>query len=227
MNVEILKNQREVYSGRFKKFGATPHGTFQNNTETQYLRFERLLTPITPFLNDQSIHDIGSGLCDLHKYLVLKNFKHEYSGTEIVHEMIDYALSQFTDIKLFNRDLLSAGPEEKYDYLVLSGTMNLLNNQDPAVWRDYCFQLIRKMYDMSLKAISFNCLTSFNTFSDPSLYYFNPAEVFEFCVKNLSRFVIIDQGYPLFEFTCTVLKPEFLSEHYNSKLFSRYFNKKE
>ena len=223
MNEEILKNQREAYRNSFKKFGATPKGTFQNNTETQYLRFERLLMHIRPFLTG-SIHDVGSGLCDLHKYLLMKDIKHEYSGTEIVQEMIDFATSQFENIQLFNRDLLSSGPEEKYDYLVLSGTLNLLNNQDPAEWKDYCFKLIEKMYDMSLKAISFNGLTSFNTFSDPSLCYFNPAEVFEFCIKNLSRFVIIDLGYPLFEFTCTVFRPEFMSDHYNSAPFRKYFN---
>jgi len=175
-------------------------------------------------LNGQSIHDVGSGLCDLHKYLLLKNFNHKYSGTEIVQEMIDYALSQYTDIKLSNRDLLSACSEEKYDYLVLSGTLNLLNDQDPAEWGSYCMCLIKKMYDMSLKAISFNCLTSFNTFSDPSLFYFDPTEVFEFCVKNLSRFVILDHGYPLFEFNCTVFRPEFLSDQYNSIPFLKYFN---
>lgn len=223
MNEEILKNQREIYRNSFNKYGATPKGTYQNNTETQYLRFERLLLHIGPFLTVQSVHDVGSGLCDLHKYLLMKELQHEYSGTEIVQEMIDHALSQYTDIKLFNRDLLAACPEEKYDYLVLSGTLNLLNDQDPAEWEDYCLRLIKKMYVMSNKAISFNCLTSFNTFSDPSLYYFNPTKVFEFCVNNLSRFVIVDHGYPLFEFTCTVFKPEFLSNHYNSVSFKKYF----
>lgn len=225
MNDTILQNQIKVNGMTFKKYGATPKGIGWNNIETQYLRFERLLTYISPFINGHSIHDVGAGLCDLHKYMLLKNFKHVYSGTEIVQEMIDYSLSQYANIKLFNRDLLAVSYEEKYDFLVLSGTMNLLNNRDPAEWRDYCFRLIRKIYNMSVKAISFNCLTSFNTFSDPSLYYFNPTEVFEFCMNNLSRFVIIDHGYPLFEFTCTVFKPEFLSEYYNSDMFSKYFNK--
>jgi len=224
MDEEILKYQREAYCDRFKRYGANAKGTFWNDTETQYLRFERLLMHIEPFLTGQSVHDVGSGLCDLHKYMILKKIKHEYSGTEIVQEMIDYATCQFKGIQLFNRDLLTAGLEEKFDYLVLSGTLNLLNNQDPIVWKNYCFRLIKKMYDMSLKAISFNCLTSFNTFTDPSLCYFNPTEVFNFCVKNLSRFVVIDQGYPLFEFTCTVIRPEFLSEQYNSVYFKKYFN---
>jgi hypothetical protein len=224
MNDKILKNQLETYGKNFKTHGPTPEGIYWNDTETQYLRFEHILNNIAPFISCSSIHDVGSGICDLHNYLLWQNIQHEYSGTEIVQEMIDYSLDKFPYIKLFNRNILTVGSDESYDYLVLSGTMNLLNNQDPKVWKEYCFKLIRKMYDMSRKAISFNCLTMNNTFSDPSLYYFNPTEVFEFCIKNLSRFVIIDQGYPLFEFTCTVFRPEFLADHFNSVPFLKYFN---
>jgi hypothetical protein len=183
MNENILKNQKKAYSQSFNKYGSTPDGIYWNNTETQYLRFERILNNIMPFLNCNSIHDVGSGICDLHKYLLLQNIQHEYSGTEIVQEMIDYSLSQFPEIKLYNRDLLTVSSDESYDFLVLSGTMNLLNNQDPNEWKEYCFNLIRKMYDMTRKAISFNCLTSYNTFSDPSFFILIRKKFLSFALK--------------------------------------------
>jgi len=74
------------------------------------------------------------------------------------------------------------------------------------------------------KAIVFNCLTSYKTFSDPTLLYFDPIKIFDFCAKNLSRFVIIDHGYPLYEFTCTVFRPEYLSKSYNNQKFNKYFS---
>lgn len=220
---QIIDNQRQAYTESFIKHGPTPQGTYQNNTDTQYFRFERLIKNIQPFLPQSTIHDVGSGLCDLHKYLNSLNIEHHYSGTEIVQEMNDYSLREFPGIKLYNRDLLTVDNNETYDFIVLSGTMNLLNDQNPKDWEAYCYRLIQKMYNQANKAISFNCLTSYKTFTDPTLFYFNPQEVFDFCMKNLSRFVTIDHGYPLYEFTCTVFKPDFLAQQYNKPAFHKYF----
>ena len=101
MNESLLDNQRKAYSENFSKYGPTPMGTYQNNIETQYLRFERLIKNLRKELDNTRIHDIGSGTCDFHKYLLDNNIPHEYSGTEIVQEMIDYSLSQYTEIELF------------------------------------------------------------------------------------------------------------------------------
>jgi hypothetical protein len=219
----LLGDQKTAYTERFNEFGATPKGVFWNNVETQYLRFDRLLHNIISFIEGCSIHDVGAGTCDLHRYLHINNINHEYSGTEIVQEMIDYSLKQYPNIKLYNRNFTDEIINEKYDFLLLSGTLNLMNKCNLNEWEEFCYSLISKMYNISTKAISFNCLSSNRTFSDPSLYYFNPMEVFDFCVKNLSRFVLIDHCYPLYEFTVTVFKPEFLEKNYENIAFSKYF----
>jgi hypothetical protein len=224
MNNGLIETMKNVYSNNFKKHGASPLGTFQNNIETQYLRYERLLLHLlNPDLSIFTIHDVGSGICDLHKYLLEKKVNHQYSGTEIVQEMNDYASSLFPHIKLYNRDLLNADDNEQYDFVVLSGTLNLFANLDIHEWEKYVCQLIKKMFKIASKSIAFNFLTSYNTFSDPSLFYIDPKTMFDFCMKNLSRFVHIDHAYPLYECTITVHKKEYIQEIYQHKNFLKYF----
>jgi len=222
MNNSLLDNQRKAYSENFSKYGATPLGTYQNNLETQYLRFERLIKNLRKDLENTRIHDIGSGTCDFHRFLLENNINHEYHGTEIVQEMIDFSLSVYPDIKLYNRDLLSVS-DEMYDFNVLSGTLNISHDLDKKAWKEYSYNLVEKMFALSSKGIAFNFLSSYNTFTKEDLVYFDPREFLNFCIKKLSRFVIIDQCYPLYEATCTVFKKQFIRSVYKEKAFDKYF----
>ena len=222
MSDRIIDNQQTAYRDAFVKHGATPMGTYQNNTETQYLRFERLIRNIKEYLHGNTIHDVGAGVCDLHRYLLSNEIDHEYSGTEIVQEMIEYSLREYPDIKLYNRDLLTV-TNETYDYTVLSGTLNLVNDIDKKDWKEYSYDLIKKMYAISSKGIAFNFLTTYNTFSKDDLMYFNPCEILDYCITKLSRFVFIDHNYPLYEATVTVFKKEFLKSVYIGEAFDKYF----
>ena len=222
MNDRIIENQKKIYGDAFTKHGATPKGTFQNNIETQYLRYDRLIRNLKEYLPGSTIHDVGAGVCDLHRYLLINKIEHQYSGTEIVQEMIEYSLKEYRNIKLYNRDLLKV-TNETYDYTVLSGTLNLFNDIDKKNWEEYSYNIIKKMFAISRKGIAFNFLTSYNTFSQDDLIYFDPSKVFKYCIKNLSRFVVIDHSYPLYEATATVFKKDFLKSVYVGSAFDKYF----
>jgi hypothetical protein len=221
---EIVDFQRELYGTNYSKFGPTPKGTFQNNLVTQYLRYDYLLKNLLPYKSNFTIHDVGSGICDLHKYLNEKKIIHQYSGTEIVQEMIDYSLSSYPGIKIKNRDILEAESEkEKYDFVVLSGTLNIKGDASQESQEKYALELITKMYQMSKVGMSFNFLTTYKTFTDETLLYFDPKTIFDFCMTNLSRFVMLDHSYPLFEVSVTVLNYEFLKEYFNKPELIKYF----
>ncbi len=222
-DINIIDKQREAYKNKFLKYGATPEGTFQNDTQTQFLRFERLIKNIKPYINGATIHDVGSGACDLHNYLLLNNIEHQYSGTEIVQEMITYSKNKYPDIQIFNHDLVATHSSDKYDFVVLSGTLNIFNKLRYDEWKEYSLNLIRKMFDMANKAIVFNFLTTYNTYSSPQLMYLNPCEMLDFCITSLSRFTQIDHGYPLYEATISVFKKPFVNEIYHLKEFEKYF----
>lgn len=222
MNNTLIENQRLAYKEAFVKYGASPKSTYQNNIETQYLRFERLIKNIKEDLQFATIHDIGSGMCDLHKFLLANKIEHYYSGTEIVQEMIDYSLKLFENIILYNRDFLEVDGES-YDYIFLSGTFNLKLNAINDDWYKWTLDVIKKMYLLANKAIAFNCLTTYNTFSQDSLMYYNPQSILDYCITNLSRFTVLDTSYPLYEFTITIFKPDFIETKYKDPAFNKYF----
>ena len=103
---KIIKAQLDAYRPNFIEHGDKPQGTFQNNSETQQLRFERIIRQFNLRQNAYTLHDIGCGTCDLHQYLTDKKIEHSYYGTEIVPEMIDAARKKFpsiTIVKSFNK----------------------------------------------------------------------------------------------------------------------------
>ena len=89
--------------------------------------------------------------------------------------------------------------------------------------KKFIFSMIEKMFSLCTKAISFNVLTTYKTFTDPTLFYLSPEEMMRYCMGNLSRFVTIDHSYALYEYTVTVHKKEYLKSRYDQEFFAKYF----
>jgi len=137
--------------------------------------------------------------------------------------MIRHAKEKYPEITVINRDILHDNLQDKYDFVVLSGTMNITGNVEQDEWKKFCLSLISRMYGMCNKAIAFNFLTSHRTYSDSSLCYFDPSELLDFCIKNLSRFVEIKHNYPLYEGTIIVYREDYIHDKYNNSAFEKYF----
>ena len=221
----IARAQIEVYRREFLAHGDSPQSTFNVERIYQHLRFERLLRPLLALRSTFSIHDVGAGLCDLHGYLLKQGIEHRYSGTELVAEMVELAREKYPSIELHERDVLTGTEVAGYDFVVSSGMFNIPGISDRTVWQEFVEQTIERMYAMATHAISFNFLTSHRTRSDPSLHYMDPAGLFDFC-QRLSRFVVVDHAYPLYECTIAVVKPATMREGYGDPLFAKYFGKR-
>ncbi len=219
----ILDAQKAVYRPAFMEHGDSPKGTRHNNEETQSLRFEMITAHLLNDKEHNTIEDIGCGLCDLYGFLKKKKYKFTYSGTEIVEEMIEFTKQKYPELTICNRDILKKDCSEKYDFVVLSGTLYIPGEVSREEWKEFCFSLIRKMYDMCNKAIAFNFLTTHRTFTDPELFYLDPAEAIDYCLSNLSRFVELKHNYPLYEGTITVYKESYIQEKYRNPVFAKYF----
>jgi hypothetical protein len=225
-DLAIIAAQRNAYRAEFIKHGDTPLGTHQGDRTSLDMRFAALMRNVVPHLGTgATMHEVGSGLCDLYGFLKSGGLdrKITYSGTEIVQEMVDHAAQKYPEVTLRNRNFLDAGAGERYDFVVLSGTLNLLAGVSGDEWKRMCLALIRKMYAHADRAIAFNFLSSYRTFSDPLLYYFDPAEMFDFAATNLSRFVVLDASAPLYECTVTVFNKDYLSKFYDHGDLKKYF----
>lgn len=219
----IIEDQNKIYRDNFLKYKDSPLGTFQNNRETQHLRFEYIVKPFIDILNEKvSFHDFGCGVCDLHAYLNSKGIKHDYSGTEVLDEMIEYAKEKHPKIKIYKRDILKELVSEKYDIVVFSGGLYFPGNIPHDEWKQFVFQIVSKMFEMCKTGISFNLLSTYNTYADKNLFFLDPKEMFDHCCKNLSRFVSLDQCYPLYEWTISIFREEFISSKYPQEAFKKY-----
>lgn len=223
MDSDIIKYQQGVYRRQFLEQGDGPDGTFNQNNINQELRFERLINQFDLSTPNQTIHDVGCGICDLYPYLKRKGFETQYSGTEIIQEMKELALNKYPELEIEIRDIINDKITDRYDYVVLAGTFNLPGNASKEDWKKFTRDMISSMFFMCNKGISFNFLTSYADFYNDLMYYENPQEIVDFCVKELSRFVVIDQSYPLYEFTVTVFKSEYMQEVYAHKKLEKYF----
>jgi hypothetical protein len=64
---EIIKGQAEICRQSFAQHGDAPSATYNAGREVHNLRFERIMTHLLPARSPFSIHDVGAGLCDLHR----------------------------------------------------------------------------------------------------------------------------------------------------------------
>lgn len=223
MDAKIISAQINAYQPEFMRHGDSPKGVRWDNRETQYLRFQMLTEHLLNDHTQNTIEDVGCGICDLYGYLKNKNFKFTYSGTEIVNEMITLAKAKYPEITVRNRNILRYPVQERYDFVVLSGSFNMPGNVEPDEWKKFSLSLISSMYGMCNKAIAFNFLTSHRTLTDPSLFYFDPSEVVNYCLSNLSRFVELKHSSPLYEGTVTVYRESYIQQQYKEPAFDKYF----
>ena len=76
------------------------------------------------------------------------------------------------------------------------------------------YRIIKKMFISSKKGIVFNSLSKHVDFEDKTLFYTYPEKILSFCIKKLSKFVVLKTDYQLkkgiipFEYTICVKKNE-------------------
>lgn len=221
---DIIKKQVEAYQGNFIKHKDSPLGTFQNDNVTQEERFAQLLKPLLELKPEGfSICDIGSGVCDMHKYLTHLGIPHTYTGVEIVPEMVAHSQALYPNIEVLNADFLSPDFNRRFDFVVLSGTFNIPGAVNETEWQSFIFSMVSKMFASADLGISFNALTTYSTFRADELFYLSPEKVMEHIQKNLSRFCTINSAYPLYEFSYSVFTKEAMKNKFSHNAFAKYF----
>lgn len=222
MTKDIITSQVQLYRQQFLEHGDTPNGTFNQSESIQTLRFTQLLNPLQ--LENATLHDVGCGICDLYHHVSGRFDSLTYSGTEIVPEMVTLARSKYPALAILQRDIINDSVPDCYDYVVQSGVFNLPGEQDIDSWRLFTRSFITQMFKMSTKAISFNFLNAqVAQYHHPDMYYEMPSQILEYCTSHLSRFCLVNHSYPLYEFTVTVFKDEYVKSLFPDQTFSRYF----
>ncbi|HXH18121.1 MAG TPA: class I SAM-dependent methyltransferase [Chitinophagales bacterium] len=202
MNLKKIEN---FYNESFRAHGIDPKSVGWTKPGSQQLRFEKLLDIIEYPEREFTLNELGCGYGELYKYSREQGFNlTTYHGYDISKEMIDAASEYIggNGVILYQKQKI----ESTADYTVTSGIFNVKFDTSEEKWTEYVKQTLLNMAAFSSKGIAFNLLTTYVDYKVPHLYYADPSEYFEFCKKNISKYVNLIHDYELFEWTIHVKK---------------------
>jgi cyclopropane fatty-acyl-phospholipid synthase-like methyltransferase len=169
------KRIKQFYQRRLKKYGINDAKSVDwDNNKNQQVRFG-ILSKIAE-LDRATVLDVGSGLGDFYKYLS-KNFRGiEYTGIDIVPNFVEESRARHPKAKFECIELNKI--QENYDYIFASGSLTF----NVATGKNYYFQVIKRMYELANKGVSFNMLNSDYFGKKHKMYVtYDPLEVLDFC----------------------------------------------
>jgi SAM-dependent methyltransferase len=176
------------YRSLFERYGDAPEAT-QWTPEGQLFRFRKLMEVAD--LRDRRILDVGCGIGALYPVLMERFGELDYTGLDIVPEMVDYAARKYPRARFLCRDLCTESLDETFDYALSSGVFNNAMPDCDAFMRE----LLSKAFQHCTRGLAFNFISTHVNFTDPEMAYHDPARVLDFCIRNLTRKVVIHHHY--------------------------------
>jgi cyclopropane fatty-acyl-phospholipid synthase-like methyltransferase len=177
---------------------------------SQFRRFELLTSHIAG--SDFTLLDVGCGLGHMLDYLNESgHLPSAYLGIDIVPEFIELAKKRhdsFANANFRKQDIQTDSMTTTFDHVAICG---IFNNVLPDNW-EFIFETLRKSFEVARLSLSFNLLSTYVDYQDPTLFYADPLRVFDFCKKNLSRKIDLHNSYVLkegsipYEYTITVYR---------------------
>ena len=200
-----LNKMQEYYKGLYNKHGYSPDalGWHKGN---QFLRFYQLTNQWN--LNNSSILDIGSGFGDFNKYLQVNNIsEYSYLGIDILDEFIAEAKNQYpqNNVKFIKGDFLTTDIINNIDFSIASGTFNV--KIEGVDCYDYIYENMKKMFDLSNKAIAIDLLSDRVDYFHEHNYNYDPIKILEMAY-SLSKRVILNNSFFPFEFAIIIFKDD-------------------
>jgi len=204
----ISKITQNYYENTLKMHGNNFRGMNWSSSKSQYLRFEQLCK--IGVLKNNTLHDLGCGNGELLIFLKKNKIRFKsYLGTDISNIMIKLCEKKFSKEKKTSFktiDINKINNIKITDYVIASGIFNIKNNISSKVWKIYVFNTILKMFKFAKKGIAFNLMTFDTTYRDKKIFYLSADEILRFLRKKVSKKIIINHSYNLWEYTVFVYK---------------------
>lgn len=203
---------KSFYTNLFQHHGTSCRALSFSSVTTQRARFDALL-PVLPSDRDRpfSLLDVGCGFGDLYGHLREAGFTRvAYTGIDIMPEFIACASARFPDAAFVVGDFLTsaAGTSARYDYVLSSGALNLLNERYPDHY-DFVFAMIEQMYQASARGVAFNLLSAAGKrhfAPDPRFFYCDATRILDHCRRKAPA-TELDHAYLSYDFAIRSRKP--------------------
>lgn len=207
---------RNRYVSRFNKFGYSPK-TLGWDKGKQDIRFD-ILTSQTD-LKGKSVLDIGCGFGDLNLTLMEKFGRYEYTGIDIVKELVEKGREIYgrENISFVYDDFLNFKPEGKFDYAIASGMYNFkIKNGNNYAFIESC---IKKALSLCNEGLAFDFLSDKVDYQYELTFHSSPEEILRIAYKY-SRNIVLRNDYMPFEFSLFIFKNDSFEKE--TTVFNRY-----
>ncbi len=194
------------YESLLDQHGPIAPGVGWNSEFAQHERFERLCEILPADDTGVSVLDFGCGFGALAEFLAARRKQFTYVGYDASPRMIDCARARFDDPRVtFESDWQVVPP---CHYGIASGVFNVRGEWSDERWWSYIQDTLQSIHERVTSGWAANFLTCHSDpeLMRPELYYADPMLLFDWCRRNLSRFVAIHHDYPLYDFTILVRK---------------------
>jgi SAM-dependent methyltransferase len=210
MMSEALNAVAHLYSENLETHGVDPKSVGWRDEASQRLRFAKLAEVIDPATASSGItvNDLGCGYGAMFRYLDQTPPVRltQYFGYDISEEMLLAAERYAADPRAtFER---SSRITHQVDYSFVSGTFNVRFEESDEAWTAHMTDALLDLSENSRRGFAFNALSTYVDWKQENLYYADPFFFFDFCKRNISRYVSLLHDYPLFEWTMIVRKEE-------------------
>ena len=170
--IEIIKSYYEpklaIDGPDYQKLG-------WESEDAQMLRFDALVLNVQ--LNGKSLLDVGCGLGNLQEHLLSKNISVNYTGIDILPQMVECAKAKNLPGEFHCIDVFEKHPfgNDSFDVIYASGMFNLNMGNN----REFFGQALCEFSKLAREVIAFNLLDYRSPGREDTYYYFAPAEVVE------------------------------------------------
>lgn len=191
-------NQRKIiesYSQTFLQHGDAPEAV-QWSEDGQRWRFEKLIEIMVcasgQSLNGHRILEIGCGLGHFYPMLCSVFAEVDYTGIDIVPEMIAHAKSVYLGANFECRDIFNFPIQQEYGFVFISGVFNAPFFSDS---KEIMAAMLAQAYAASRIGMAFNFTSSHVNFVSEGANYFDPGWVLNEVLSKLSKKVVMHHHY--------------------------------
>lgn len=220
---DVSKILKMHYEEKFEANGPTSQGVdWGDDSSRLNMRYEKMLAVTHGDLTGSySVLDVGCGFGGFLEYMQLKDLKPAYTGIDVSENMIDWAKKHQVDQEFICGDVLDYDFRRQFDYIICNGILTQKLSVPGLTMDQFAQRLIRRMFELCVKGVVFNVMTTKVNFFSNNLYYRNPAELFSWCLSEITPHVKIDHSYPLYEFALYLYRTPDRASGYHKDLAGR------